>query len=119
MAKPNEEIEETSQEYRDAMAAHDSAGRQYRLNQAIHRMDQRAAEPKTLGQHIKKTLGEPLKKLAKGDIKGALGEELGSEQKRVGQLGPKADFARPGDLVGANESVGHDDLARIKQLMGK
>ena len=73
----NEEVEtvdETSQEYRDAMAAHDSAGREYRLGLAKSRMQQRAAQPKTLGQKIKKDIGEPLIKLAKGDVKGALGE---------------------------------------------
>jgi hypothetical protein len=77
--KPLEEESEnkpTSQAYRDAMAAHDSAGRENRLGQAKDRLAHRAAQPKTLGQKIKKDIGEPLMKLARGDIKGALSENI-------------------------------------------
>ena len=73
-------IDETSQTYRDAMATQRSAGIQGRADDAEGRMAQRAAQPKTLGQKIKKDIGEPLAKLAKGDIKGALGEEHGMEE---------------------------------------
>ena len=45
-----------------------------KLDAAKERMKQRAAEPKTLGQKIAKDISGPLKKLAKGDIKGALTE---------------------------------------------
>ena len=51
---------------------------QQRADDAEKRLAQRAAEPKTLGQKIKKDIGEPIAKLAKGDVKGALG--LGEQQ---------------------------------------
>lgn len=40
-------------------------------------------------------------------------EGLDANQKRVGQLGPTGAPAKVGDLVGANESVEYDELARI------
>jgi hypothetical protein len=40
-------------------------------------------------------------------------EGLDANQKRVGQLGPTGGPAKVGDLVGANESTEHDELARI------
>jgi len=48
---------------------------QNRADNAEHRLAQRAAEPHTLGQKIKQDIGNPLGKLFKGDIKGALGED--------------------------------------------
>ena len=44
-------------------------------------------------------------------------EELDADQKRVGQLGPKAKYAKQGDLVGTMEST--DPLAELKRLLGK
>lgn len=45
---------------------------------------------------------------------GNLEEDLGPEQKRVGQLGPTGGPAKVGDLVGANESTEFaDELTRI------
>ena len=44
-------------------------------------------------------------------------EGLDANQKRVGQLGPKAKYAKKGDLVGTMESV--DPLDAIKRLLGK
>jgi hypothetical protein len=67
--------EKTSQAYRDAMAASRGAEINFRANNAEHRLAQRAAEPRTLGQKIKKDIGDPLMKLAKGDIRGAMGED--------------------------------------------
>jgi hypothetical protein len=51
-----------------------SMGIQQRANDAEKKLAARAQEPKTIGQKIKKDLGEPLSKLARGDIKGALSE---------------------------------------------
>jgi hypothetical protein len=48
---------------------------QQRADGAEKRLAQRAAEPRTLGQKIKKDIGDPLMKLAKGDIRGAMGED--------------------------------------------
>ena len=45
-----------------------------RADDAEKRLSQRAAEPHTLGQKIKKDIGDPLSKLFKGDVKGALSE---------------------------------------------
>lgn len=44
-------------------------------------------------------------------------EELDADQKRVGQLGPKAKYAKQGDLVGTMEST--DPLSELKRLLGK
>jgi len=44
-------------------------------------------------------------------------EGLDANQKRVGQLGPKAKYAKQGDLVGTMESV--DPLDELKRLLGK
>ena len=77
------ETGQTSQAYRDAMANQASAGREIRLGQAKDRMAQRAAQPNTLGQKIKKDIGEPLAKLAKGDFKGALSEAGNSKKYKV------------------------------------
>jgi hypothetical protein len=49
-------------------------GVQNRARDAEQRMAKRAAEPKTIMQKVKKDIGGPLSKLAKGDFKGALGE---------------------------------------------
>ena len=49
-------------------------GVQNRARDAEQRMANRAAEPKNAWQHTKKVIGEPLGKLARGDIKGALSE---------------------------------------------
>jgi hypothetical protein len=45
-----------------------------RADDAEKRLAQRAAEPHTLGQKVKKDIGDPLSKLFKGDVKGALSE---------------------------------------------
>jgi hypothetical protein len=42
-------------------------------------------------------------------------EDLDPEQKAAGQFSPKDAYAKPGDLVGTNESV--DPLDRIKEIM--
>ena len=47
---------------------------QQRADGAEKRLAQRAAEPNTLGQKIKQDIGNPLSKLFKGDVKGALSE---------------------------------------------
>lgn len=47
---------------------------QQRADDAEKRLSQRAAEPHTLGQKVKKDIGDPLSKLFKGDVKGALSE---------------------------------------------
>lgn len=70
-----ESIAETSQAYKDAMAKSREAEINYRADRAEKKLAKKAAEPKTLGQKIAKDIGGPLKKLAKGDIKGALGEK--------------------------------------------
>jgi len=70
-----ESIAETSQEYKDAMAKSREAEINYRADRAEQKLAKKAAEPKTIGQKIAKDIGGPLKKLAKGDIKGALGEK--------------------------------------------
>jgi hypothetical protein len=48
---------------------------QNRADTAEKRLAARKAEPKTIGQKIAKDIGGPLKKLAKGDIKGAFSED--------------------------------------------
>ena len=70
-----ESIAETSQAYKDAMAKSREAEINYRADRAEKKLAKKAAEPKTVGQKIAKDIGGPLKKLAKGDIKGALGEK--------------------------------------------
>ena len=47
---------------------------QNRADDAEQRLAARAAQPKNIVQKIKKDIGGPIAKLAKGDIKGALGE---------------------------------------------
>jgi hypothetical protein len=54
--------------------------------------------------------------LSKGKSEG-VAEDLDPEQKSAGQFSPEDDYAKPGSLVGATESV--DPLLRIKQLSGK
>ena len=49
-------------------------GVQNRTKAVMAKNAQQAAEPKNAWQHTKKVIGEPLKKLAKGDVKGALSE---------------------------------------------
>ena len=46
----------------------------------------------------------------------AVSEDLEANQQRVGQLGPKAKHAKPGDLVGVDEST--DQLAAMRRLSG-
>jgi hypothetical protein len=70
-----ESIAETSQAYKDAMAKSREAEINYRADRAEKKLAKKAAEPKTVGQKIAKDIGGPLKKLAKGDIKGALDEK--------------------------------------------
>jgi Protein of unknwon function (DUF3008) len=50
-------------------------GVQNRARDAEQRMANRAAEPKNIMQKVKKDIGGPLSKLAKGDVKGALFQE--------------------------------------------
>ena len=50
-------------------------GVQNRARDAEQRMANRAAEPKNFMQKVKKDIGEPISKLAKGDVKGALFQE--------------------------------------------
>lgn len=104
---------QTSQAYRDAMAAHDSAGREYRLGRAQDRMAQRAAEPKTLGQKVKQDIFSPLAKLAKGDVKGALGE--GDQEAFVNKHKDDA-INYNGAVTGSYYESKDDPLARIKAL---
>lgn len=47
---------------------------QQRADKAERELARRRAEPKNIGQKIAKDLGEPLKKLFKGDIRGSLSE---------------------------------------------
>jgi hypothetical protein len=51
-------------------------GVQNRARDAEQRMAKRAAEPKNIIQKVKKDIGGPLSKLAKGNFKGALGEDF-------------------------------------------
>jgi hypothetical protein len=54
--------------------------------------------------------------------KKGVAENLGPEQKAVGQLGPTEKVGSQGavgKLVGANESVEFDELAELKKLLGK
>lgn len=46
----------------------------------------------------------------------AVSEDLDANQQRVGQLGPKAKHAKPGDLVGVDEST--DQLTAMRRLSG-
>jgi hypothetical protein len=52
---------------------------QQRADKAEKNLAARRDEPKTVGQKIAKDIGGPLKKLAKGDIRGALSEEPNEE----------------------------------------
>ena len=56
-------------------------GVQNRARDAEQRMANRAAEPKNFMQKVKKDIGGPLSKLAKGDVKGALFQEGRDEGK--------------------------------------
>ena len=69
-----------SQAYRDAMAKSREAEINFRADNAEKRLAMKAAQPKTLGQKIKRDIGEPLKKLAAGDVRGALGENFGEPE---------------------------------------
>ena len=57
--------------------------------------------------------GKPGGELKKKDV----AEDLDPEQKSAGQFSPKDACAKPGSLVGANEST--DPLLRLKKLLGK
>ena len=50
-------------------------GVQNRTKAVMAKNAQQAAEPKNAWQHTKKVIGEPLGKLARGDVKGALSEQ--------------------------------------------
>ena len=50
------------------------------------------------------------------DLEEGVAEDLEANQQRVGQLGPKAKHAKPGDLVGVDEST--DSLAAMRRLSG-
>jgi hypothetical protein len=71
---------------------------QQRADQAEKKLAAKRAEPKNIFQKVKKDLGEPLKKLAKGDIRGSLSEEPNEEM-----LSPKdkkfASLAEPKDKI--------------------
>jgi hypothetical protein len=71
-----EAIDEASQAYRDAVAAHREAGINFRADNAERKLAAKAAEPKTLAQKIKKDIGTPLKHLMKGNLKKAITEEV-------------------------------------------
>ena len=73
-----------SQAYRDAMTQGRGITIQNRADDAERRLAQRAAEPKTLGQKIARDIGDPLKQMAKGDVKGALFDPPASSTNKVG-----------------------------------
>ena len=61
-------------------------------------------------------LGELLQgKLGKVNFQQGVAEDLDPGQKAAGQFSPKDAYAKPGDLVGTNESI--DPLDRIKEIM--
>ena len=82
---------------------------QQRADDAEKRLAQRADEPRTFGQKIKKDIGDPLMKLAKGNVRGALGEDdpINSNSAMTGSYyeGKETDI-QEGDAL----------LARIKSL---
>lgn len=71
---------------------------QQRADQAEKKLAAKRAEPKNIFQKVKKDIGEPLKKLAKGDIRGSLSEEPNEEM-----LSPRdkkfAALAEPKDKI--------------------
>ena len=73
-----------SQAYRDAMSQGRSIRIQNRADAAEKTLAQRAAEPKNIGQKIARDIGDPLKQLAKGDVKGALFDPPASLTNKVG-----------------------------------
>jgi hypothetical protein len=74
-------------------------GVQNRTKSVMAKNAQQAAEPKTSFQHAKKVIGEPLGKLARGDIKGALSEQDLEE-------GPIADKVKKGVAAAAMVGLG-------------
>lgn len=84
----------------------------------VGRGPDKTATPVTAKQATKKA-GKELNKAFKKAFKGELEEDLGPEQKRVGQLGPteKVKNNNIGKLVGASESKEIDpELARIIEM---
>jgi hypothetical protein len=73
-----------SQAYRDAMSQGRGIRIQNRADAAEKTLAQRAAEPKNIGQKIARDIGDPLKQLAKGDVKGALFDPPASLTNKVG-----------------------------------
>ena len=73
-----------SQAYRDAMTQGRGIRIQNRADAAEKTLAQRAAEPKNIGQKIARDIGNPLKQLAKGDVKGALFDPPASLTNKVG-----------------------------------
>jgi hypothetical protein len=87
-----------------------SMGIQQRADQAEKNLSTRRAEPKTVGQKVAKDIGGPLKKLAKGDIRGALSEE--------GNDGNLANNAKPYDKITRGDVIagrlGKDEMGGKK-----
>jgi len=74
----------------------------------LRRLQKSAGVPQH-AQHGKSSMAKPNNE--------GVAEDLDANQKRVGQLGPKAKYAKKGDLVGTMESV--DPLDELKRLLGK
>jgi hypothetical protein len=77
--KKKEEIKENEKPHPvelDMIGKTREMGVQNRARDAEQRMAKRAAEPKNIIQKVKKDIGGPLSKLAKGNLKGALGEDF-------------------------------------------
>jgi hypothetical protein len=100
---PKESIEDTNEGTRphpkelEMDAKVRSMGIQNRADAAEKKLAAKKDEPKTLAQKVKKDIGDPLKKLVKGDFKGALGESDVDEAEYHGKnvpLGKKL----PGDV---------------------
>jgi hypothetical protein len=75
---PQGVLPEESEAYKNLLARQRAATTDVRIQDAQARMQQRAAEPKTFGQRVKKDIGEPLAQLAKGNVNGAFG--LGEQE---------------------------------------
>lgn len=73
------------------------------------------------GEHMRKpgSKGAPTASALKKSATEGVAEDLDPEQKSAGQFSVKDKFAKPGTLVGANESKeGQADLDTIKRLVG-
>ena len=88
-----------------------SMGIQQRADKAEKNLAAKRAEPKTVGQKIAKDIGGPLKKLAKGDIRGALSEEpneemLSTKDKKFASLAePKDKITYADKIAGAKKKT--------------